>query len=244
MMRMDFTGQFAIVTGASGGIGRAIAEGLLQRGCEVLITTTKEHPSWAKEYPLCHYLSFDALEEKSISDLLAFINKQSSVDILVNNAGLHCPETIDKLTLENWRTLMSINAEAPMRLMQAVSHPMKKKGMGRILNIASIAAIISRSGSAAYSASKAALTGLTRAAALDLAGHGVLVNALCPGHTHSELMDRIITPAQQEQLRAPIPLGRFAKGDEIASMGIFLVSSLNTYITGQSVIVDGGVTIQ
>lgn len=244
MKAMDFTHKVALVTGGRSGIGSAIAQGMLQRGAQVIITSRDKAPDWCKGYSLCRHVSVDFTKPDSLRSFFDYVQGLKRLDILVNNAGLHISETIDKIDPNHWQTIMNINVNVPMQLMQIASRKMILQHSGKILNVASIAALISRSGSAAYSASKSALVGLTRAVALDLASSGVLVNALCPGHTQMEMMDKVVSPDQQESLRALIPLGRFAKPDEIGSFALFLCSDLNTYISGQAVVVDGGVTIQ
>lgn len=118
-----------------------------------------------------------------------------------------------------------------------------QKGWGRIVNISSIAGLVSKPGSGAYSASKAALIALTRSVALDVAD-GILVNALCPGHTQTNMIQTLLNENQRQSLMLAIPLGRFATTEEIARFVLFLASPWNTYITGQAVVVDGGVTCQ
>ena len=129
-------------------------------------------------------------------------------------------------------------------MMRAVSPKMRKAQSGRIVNIASISGIVSKPASTAYSASKAGLIGLTKASALSLAKDNVLVNALCPGYTDTDMMSNIVDIEQQQKLIAGVPLKRFADVHEIADFAMFLSSDLNTYITGQTVVVDGGVVAQ
>lgn len=243
-MDFDFSGRYAIVTGGARGIGRAIAEELLRHDCRVLITGTGKSPTWIEDYPGCSHQQVDFLSEKGFAAFLRNIHRRRVIDILVNNAGIHAPEPIDRLKSKNWDAVMKVNLRAPMRLIRAVAPKMKAKRKGRILNISSIAAFVSKPGSNAYSASKSGLIGLTRAAALDLAPYRVQVNALCPGYTQTDLMDAVLSPQRQTQLKNSIPVKRFAEPAEIARFAVFLCSDRNTYITGQALIVDGGVSIQ
>jgi 3-oxoacyl-[acyl-carrier protein] reductase len=121
---------------------------------------------------------------------------------------------------------------------------MKKKQRSHILNISSIAGIISKSGQASYSATKSGLIGLTKSMALDLAENNILINALCPGTTNTSMVQQVLSENKKEKIIRGIPLGRLADPIEIANCAAFLVSDLNTYITGQSIIIDGGYTIQ
>jgi NAD(P)-dependent dehydrogenase (short-subunit alcohol dehydrogenase family) len=243
-MNMDFTNHIAVVTGGGRGIGGAIAKGLLERGAEVLITSTGSKPEWTNRYPKCRHLTADFKKPSDVDALITLVSSLSKIDILVNNVGSYIPETIDVIKLDHWHEVLNVNLTIPMRLMQIAALKMKASKSGKIINISSIAAFVSRPSSGGYSSSKCALTALTRSVAMDLAKDGVLVNSLCPGHTQTDMMDTVLNEEQRNTLRAPIPMGRFANPDEIAHWALFLTSPLNTYITAQSVIVDGGVTIQ
>lgn len=242
MIPFDFTNQVAVVTGASRGIGRSIAELLLRGNCSVIITSTqKMQPHWSCRYHRCTHFCADFLKPKSLSRFLKIIERLPRVDILVNNAGIHIPETLSLLKDAHWDAIMIVNLKAPMKLMKIVSLKMKSNKRGRILNVSSIAAIVSRPTAAAYSASKTGLIGLTRANALALAPFNVLVNSLCPGHVRTEMVRRLLSPKERKELKKKIPLRRFAESYEIANFAAFLVSDWNTYITGQTTVVDGGV---
>ena len=168
------------------------------------------------------------------------IEDGSPVDVLVNNAGtnVNCP--IDEVFPEGLDSLLSINLRAPLLLCKSVSANMKKNSYGRIVNIASIWSVITKPGRAVYSATKSGLAGMTQAAAVDLAPYGVLVNAISPGFVNTELTAANLTAEEREQLSRQVPLGRFANPEEIATTVLFLSSDLNTYITGQNLVVDGG----
>lgn len=244
MMKLDFSGKNAIIIGASMGIGKTIAERLLKLNSSVFITSTHyKMPLWSRQYDKCKHIRLILSDYSTIKEFFKTINKLQHIDILVNNVDVQIFELVDDITESAWNKVLQVNLYGPMRLIKCVARKMKKRKKGKILNISSIYGVISKQGSSAYSASKSGLLGLTRASALDLAPHGILVNALCPGYTQTEMMNSV-SQKQQRIFRDTIPLRRFAKTDEIANFALFLCSDLNTYITGQTVVVDGGVTIQ
>jgi 3-oxoacyl-[acyl-carrier protein] reductase len=164
-------------------------------------------------------------------------------DILVNNSGAFYASVLSQIDTAEWDKVMAVNLTAPMLLMKAVSAAIGQGTWGRIVNIGSIAGIVSRSSLATYSASKAGLGGLTRAAALDLAAQGILVNYVCPAYTETDMLAGL-DDASRNALLSKVPLGRFAQPADIAAAVVFLASDRNQFITGQSLVIDGGVIIQ
>lgn len=243
-MKIDFSGKTAIVTGGTRGIGRGIVLLLLESGCHVIYTGTKE----LSESPIeeGRYEQLNLSNEKSIERFMGeVISKTPRIDILINNAGINIIEPIDEIQDEHWEKMLTVNLTGSMRMTREVAKVMKKNSPGgKILNISSIFGVVSKAKRNAYSASKAGVIGLTRASALDLAPYNILVNALCPGFTLTELTMAILTEEEMNALASEVPLGRFADVSEIAKIAVFLCSDLNTYITGQTIIVDGGVTAQ
>jgi len=236
-----FSGKIALVTGGTRGIGKSIVKLLRESGCEVFYTGTRKSKETKNERS---YLQLDLSDVSSIQRFLAQIRSFPRIDILINNAGINIIEAIDEIKPENWNKVIAVNLTGPMLLMKEVVQIMKKnKTEGKILNISSIFGIVSRARRNAYSASKAGLIGLTRATALDLAPYGILVNALCPGFTMTDLTKSILSKEEIKQLCLEIPLGRFASEEEIAKSALFFCSDMNKYITGQTIIVDGGYTI-
>jgi len=233
----------AIVTGGTRGIGKAIADQLSQLDCHVIYTGTKPQRFSSKARQ--EYWSLDLSDDQSTDVFCRKLHQLPGVDILVNNAGINIIEPVDEISVDHWDKIIKINLTAPMRLMKEAAKIMKRdrKG-GRILNISSIFGLVSKEKRCAYSASKAGLIGLTRAAALDLAANNILVNALCPGFILTDLTKGILTQKEIKQLSKEIPLGRLAQATEVSQAAIFLCSELNTYITGQAVVVDGGATIR
>jgi 3-oxoacyl-[acyl-carrier protein] reductase len=243
-MTDDFFGKTAIVTGGTRGIGKCIVQLLSCQGCDVIYTGTKR--SSDDNIRGARFEQLDLADVTSINRFVKeIIEPHPGIDILVNNAGINKIEPIDEISDDDWTKILTVNLTGAMRMTRAVSKNMKnnKKG-GRILNISSIFGVVSKSRRNAYSASKTGLIGLTRASALDLAPDHILVNALCPGFTMTELTQSVLSKKDMEELRREVPLGRFAEVDEIARAALFLCSCSNTYITGQTLVVDGGFTIR
>ena len=244
MNHIDFSGKLAIVTGGSRGIGQAAAAALLKHNGEVIVTSTGDPPGWAGDFPLCRHLRLDFSDGESISQFLTAISELEKIDILINNAGIHKPCPVYDMQPEDWQDILKVNLHGPLFILPAVAKKMKAAAQGKIVNIGSIAGIVSKPGSAAYSASKAGLAGLTRALALDLAPRDILVNCVCPGPTQTDMVQRLLSSADVERIKDRIPLKRLALPGEIADTVLFLCSALNTYITGQTIILDGGATIK
>jgi len=241
-MNIDFSGKTAIVTGGTRGIGKSIVSLLLESGCNVIYTGTKKHGKSTSEKG--RYEQLDLSSKDSIEQFIEdVIQKTPHIDILINNAGINVIEPIDTVHNDAWDQVLAVNLTGPMYLMREVSKVMKRNNEeGRILNISSIFGVVSKEKRNAYSASKTGLIGLTRASALDLAPYKILVNALCPGFTMTELTTSILSEEERKTISSQIPLGRFADASEIAKVAVFLCSNQNTYITGQTIVVDGGVT--
>jgi 3-oxoacyl-[acyl-carrier protein] reductase len=164
--------------------------------------------------------------------------------VLVNNAGINPIEALGEISAENWAQTIQVNLTAPFLLIQGLAPGMTARGWGRVVNISSIWAAVSKAKRASYSAAKTGLIGLTRTSAIELAPHGVLVNAVCPGFVETELTRANNPPEALEVIRKTIPLGRLAQPEEIARFVAFLCSEQNTYLTGQSIVIDGGFVSQ
>ena len=215
----------ALVTGGSRGIGAAIADALREQGADVL-TPGRD--------------TLDLADSTSVERwLAAHVN---GVDIVVNNAGINVLDDLESITPENWAQMVQVNLTAPLQLIQGAAPGMKERGWGRIVNISSIFGVVTKERRGAYSMVKSGLNGLTRTAAVELAPFGILVNSVCPGYVATD-MTRQNNPADViQQIEATIPAGRLAEPPEIGRFVAWLCSEENTYLTGQTLLVDGGFT--
>lgn len=236
-----FAGRKALVTGGTRGIGEAVARQLLFEECSVVITGTKERHGWWSNEPKCSFFEVDFADAVATTVFCDKIRGES-FSHLVNNAGAFGLSGKES-SLEAFVSIMQINVAAAQAVTNAVADNLKADSSGRVVNIASIAAFVTRPGVAAYAASKAALVGLTRAQALDFAPSGVLVNAVCPSYTETEMLASL-DESKRSELLANVPIGRFCRPKEVAEFVCFLISSDNSYITGQALVIDGGVTIK
>ena len=245
-LHLDFSEKNIIVTGGTRGIGKAIATQFLINGGHVTITgtkfinVTKLKKDWGFEK--ISYQRVDFLQKESVSTFLEWINNQEKIDILVNNAGINkVDKNIDSKT-SDFENLIDVNLKGPYLVCREVSSLMKKNKYGRIVNISSIWGSITRSGRSLYSTSKFGLVGLTKTLAVELAAHGILVNAVSPGFTMTELTKKTNSKKEIEDLQNIIPIKRLAEPIEIARLILFITSEMNTYLTGQNIIIDGGYT--
>lgn len=215
-------------------------------GANVIITGTKkiavETPDISGKSESLRYYQLDYSSNKSVKEFISSVNKLEKVDVLINNAGVNQIETISDISVEVWDWINAVNLRGPFLLTQAVSKMMKSQDYGKIINIASIFGVVSKEKRAAYSTAKSGLIGFTKAVALDLAPFNVHVNAVSPGFVDTDLTRRILGSEKIKSLQKTIPQGRLATPDEIANVVLFLCSDLNTYITGENIIVDGGFT--
>jgi len=241
---IDFTGKTAIVTGGTKGIGKAIVALLLEQGSRVICTGTALECN--DKFPGAHYETLDLVSHNSLTRFeTEVVSQLLHLDILVNNAGINIIEPIYKLNDRNWNKVIAVNLSGAMQMMRCCAKKMMALGRGgKILNVSSIFGVVSKEKRNAYTASKTGLIGLTRASALDLAQQGILVNALCPGFTNTELTVSILSEQEMRRLAQDVPVGRFAEVEEIAKAAVFLCSDMNSYMTGQAIVVDGGFTTQ
>lgn len=217
-----------LITGGSRGIGKAIASEFRSKQYDVYTPSRKE------------------LDLSSVSSVENFIftNQDMTFDIIINNAGINDINLIEFISDEEIETMLHVNLESPIRLLRGFVPAMKKNMYGRIVNVASIWAIVSKQGRVLYSATKNAMHGVTNTLAIELAPYSILVNTVCPGFTLTELTKQNNTDAEIAAVTREIPLRRMAQPEEIAKVVYFLASDANTYLTGQKIVVDGGFTVR
>jgi 3-oxoacyl-[acyl-carrier protein] reductase len=245
-LQVDISGQVALVTGASQGLGRAIAEALAANGATVALVARSAGKladvagaiaaagGRAEAFP-CDVKDGAAIQQ-TVDDVVA---KLGRLDILVNNAGVTRDTLLPRMGDEEWDEVLSTNLRAPFLFMRAASRPMMQQRYGRIVNVASVSGLIGNPGQANYSASKAGLVGLTKTAAKELAGRKITVNAVAPGFIASE-MTAALGPALLDEVKKRVPAKRLGEAWEIAEAVLFLVSPSSGYVTAQTVVVDGG----
>ena len=249
-MQIGFDGKTVLITGATRGIGRQLAHDFGELGANLILTGTKAdqieklNRSLEKEGARqdTEYLCADFSKEGSLLDFLRELRKHDRIDVCINNAGINRINYIYDAPISDWDDILNVNLRAPFAILHDVSQIMKRNGYGRIVNVGSIFGVISRAKRAIYSSSKSGLAGLTRAAALDLAPYNILVNCVSPGFVRTELTESILSEAEIKDLTASIPLGRMAGPEDISKVIVFLSSEMNTYTTGQNIVVDGGYT--
>lgn len=246
-MKFDFNGQVALVTGATRGIGRQIADDLLELGSRLILTGKdgKQIEKLKATLPQAtksrvDYFAVDFTRTSDLEKFLKQIEGYERIDICINNAGINKINHIEKTQLSDWDDIHAVNLKSPFVIIRAVSQKMKKNNYGRIVNISSIYGHISRARRSIYSSTKFGLRGLTVAASNELAQHGIFVNGVSPGFVLTDLTKSILSQSEIEQLVSQVPAGRLATPEDISRVVVFLASSMNSYITGQSIIVDGG----
>lgn len=242
----NLTGMTALVTGASGGIGSAVARGLAAQGARVALSGTRaevlqalagEIGGDAVVLPcdLSQAAQVDALVPQAVAAL-------GQLDILVNNAGVTRDNLAMRMKDEEWDTVIRVNLEAAFRLCRAACKPMMKARFGRIISITSVVGVTGNPGQVNYAASKAGLIGMSKALAQEVASRGITVNCVAPGFIVSP-MTQALPEAQRDALTARIPAGRLGEGGDIAAAVAYLASRSAAYVTGQTLHVNGGMAM-
>lgn len=242
----DLSGKTALVTGASGGIGSAIARALAQRGAKLALSGTREEAlqSVAANIGGEPVILPCNLSDGEAADALipAAVEALGQLDILVNNAGVTRDNLALRIKDEEWNDVIRINLEAAFRLARASLRPMMKARGGRIISITSVAGAIGNPGQANYAASKAGLTGMSKALAQEVASRGITVNCVAPGFIRSAMTDEL-PEARKKALLTRIPVGKLGEGADIAAAVAYLASGEAAYITGETLHVNGGMAM-
>ena len=251
MSLFDLTGKTAFVTGASRGIGRVVAVALAQAGADVALVArsadgladTADDVSAAGRKALV--IPADVTEEASVADAVAAaIDQLGQVDVVVNNAGgSNFMVPFRDLRLSGWDKLIKLNLTSAVYVCHAFAPHLLDRGSGSVINVASVAGVASAPLISPYGAAQAGLISLTKSLAVEWAGHGVRVNALCPGWTATDLNRNLWEdPVAGPGTVATVPMRRWARPEEMAGPAVFLASDASSYLTGQTIIVDGGQT--
>jgi len=245
-MRIDLTGRVALVTGSTRGIGRAIAETLA--GCGARVAVAGRDAAKASEVashisPEARGFSCDVADVASVTALIASVEEAfGSLDILVNNAGLTRDNIMLRLKDDDWDAVIDANLRGAFVAIRAATRGMMKRRWGRIINISSVVGLVGNKGQSNYAASKAGLIGLTKSVAKEFASRNILANAIAPGFIET-VMTGAMTAEARATLMGSIPLERLGSPGDIAAMVAFLASDHASYITGQVLVVDGGMVM-
>lgn len=240
---LNLTGKVALVTGASRGIGRAIAETLVEAGAVVIGTATSEKGAAVIQEYLGDKgfgLVLNVTDSESVIHLFASIKeKAGDVDILVNNAGITRDNLLMRMKDDEWQDIIDTNLTSLFRLSKPVMRTMMKKRFGRIINIGSVVGTMGNAGQVNYSAAKAGLIGFTKSLAREVASRQITVNAIAPGFIQTDMTDEL-TEDQQKAIMSQVPMERLGQAQEIANAVLFLASDSAAYITGETLHVNGG----
>jgi len=241
-MNIRFDNKKVLVTGGTRGIGKAISEAFLNDGAIVVVTGTSD----TKPHDLHENIHYESLVigkgvdwTKTVDNI---VEKYDGFDICVNNAGINKVNKIYETLNDDVEKILLMNLNAPIYITSAVSKKMVANRSGYIVNIGSVFGVVSKTGRIPYTASKAGIIGVTKTMAIDLGEYNVFVNSVSPGFVDTELTRRVLGESGMEEMRMKVPLQKLAQVSDIVPAVLFLSSSLNTYITGQNLIIDGGFT--
>lgn len=241
MFKLD--GKVALITGASGGLGAAIAAMLHKQGAVVALTGTREGALQEQAKALgdrAYTFPCNLKDLENIKNLVPAVEeKLGSIDILVNNAGLTMDNLAMRMKEEEFETVLDVNLKAPFYLIKAVIRGMLKKQWGRIINISSVVGVSGNPGQANYCATKAGIIGMSKSIAQEIASRNITVNCVAPGFITSPMTD-VLPPAHKEKLLASIPQRKMGSADDIAHAVLYLASDEAAYVTGQTLHVNGG----
>jgi 3-oxoacyl-[acyl-carrier protein] reductase len=242
----DLTGMNALVTGATGGLGGAIARGLHKQGAAVGISGTRVEALEALAAELgerVHILPCNLADKEQVEALVPAAEKAlGQVDILINNAGITRDGLFMRMKDDDWETVIAVNLTSAFRLSRASLRGMMKRRFGRIISITSIVGVTGNAGQGNYAASKAGMIGMTKSLAAEVASRTVTVNCVAPGFIRSPMTD-VLNDKQKETIMAKSPAGRLGEGDDIAAAVVYLASREASYVTGPTLHVNGGMAM-
>ncbi len=250
----DLTGMTALVTGASGGIGSSIARCLARQGARLALSGSNSAKLRAFRDELNDEagpsdsgdhveITCDLSNATQVEELVpAALDTFGQLDILVNNAGITRDNLAMRMKDEEWEQVIRINLEAAFRLMRAAAKPMMKARFGRIVTITSVVGATGNPGQVNYAAAKAGLVGMTKSFAQEVASRGITANCVAPGFIRTAMTD-VLPEAQKEALNARIPMGRMGEGEDIGAAVVYLASKEASYVTGQTLHVNGGMAM-
>lgn len=244
------SGKIAVVTGASKGIGRTIAEVLAENGAHVVVNYNGNEEAAmevvskiAAKGGSAEAMKFNVADHTATSEAIAaIIKKHGKLDILVNNAGITKDGLMMRMSEDDFDAVINTNLKGAFTTCKAVSRQMMKQRSGRVINISSVSGVLGNAGQANYASAKAGLIGLTKSMARELASRGVTVNAVAPGFIETD-MTKVLSDQVKEAAVKQIPLGYFGKTENVAELVLFLASDKAKYITGQVICVDGGMAM-
>lgn len=245
-MTIELEGKVALVTGASRGIGRDIAARFVEAGAKVALVARSRDALQDtasdlgdKAFPFVA----DVADSESIRETVSAVEQDiGPIDILVNNAGVTRDGVLVRVSEEDWDRVLDTNLKGAFNTTKVVARGMMKRRWGRVINITSVVGVIGNRGQVNYAASKAGLIGFTKSIAKELASRNILANAIAPGFMDTN-MTRDLSDEQRDALLSQIPLGKLGTGDDVASVALFLASEMASYITGQVLVVDGGMVM-
>ena len=243
MVFFNLKGKVAIVTGAGGGLGEAMAKALSSHGAKIAVIDIKEGEKVAKKLRTkSKFYKLDVENEEQIQQVVSQISRDfGNIDILINNAGVYFPTPILETKKEDWDRLMNINLRGYFLMTKHVVPKMKRGG--KIINVSSVAGHHAFAGSSAYNSSKGAVIQLTKTMATEFAGKGINVNAICPGIFATPMTEGLLKSEQmQNMIKNSVPLSRYGRSDEIGGLTVYLSSDECSYMTGSIIDIDGGWT--